>query len=115
MATRRPTTVETLARNARELRRRKGWSQAEAAARSHGAFSQRWLSDVESGSKACSVELADTLGRVLGTTGWRLLSPHLLDDLAQDDDIYSLLDDADQVTLDSVRAVLEAAARRRTP
>jgi len=65
---------ETLARNLRRLRLRKGWSQEELAARA-GELRQAVISDIERGVANPTFDTLSFLARALGVRIYDLLKP----------------------------------------
>lgn len=70
---RRPTKKlrEILGSNVRQLRQKKNWSQEELAGRAD--LSQTYVSQLESGQRAVTIDVLDQLARALGVPPDQLL------------------------------------------
>lgn len=72
MPTPKPTQLRSvLARNVRQARREREWSQEQLAERA--GLSSVYVSQIESGLKACSIDVIEALSLAFGLSAMELL------------------------------------------
>ena len=72
MPTPKPTQLRSvLARNVRQARHERGWSQEQLAERA--GLSSVYVSQIESGLKACSIDVIEALAIAFAVAPWELL------------------------------------------